>query len=45
MTQFRIHTTENKIDVSAKTSDDAKRQVTAKMPDIKILKIKVLKEK
>jgi len=45
MTRFRIHTTEKKVDVSAKTIDEAKRQVTAKMPDAKILKIKVLKEK
>ena len=45
MTQFRIHTTENKVDVSANSIDEAKRQVIAKMPDTKILKIKVLKEK
>jgi hypothetical protein len=45
MTTFRVHTTDNKIDVAARTIEDAKAQVIAKLPDTKILKIKVLKGK
>ena len=41
---FRIHTTDGKFDVQAKTVDDAKKHVKTNYPGIIVVKVKRVKE-